>query len=295
MAITFNNAERLEKFSNRYLMKSGEFRDNSIQIYSMSGNASGYSGESGSGMPGYSGYSGYSGIDGVIGGSGYSGISGYSGYSADRGFSGWSGYSGSPGSLAGISYFPSDVSSDLVDHNYAYRIPDGTPEVWASGYSDHNVETLIAEFISPSGDPGVSWVDGGNWLSRLWAKINYLGPDTHKVITKVLSITPTGDETERIIFTSDELIDVINPQESDNIVSDPGFAIGPTDRLVFRYYARSTSLTPTEFILYYEGSEHTTYVQVPIVTQGYSGVSGASGYSGTPGSASFSGYSGYSG
>ena len=291
---------------------SGVDGTNGTSGYSGYSGISGYSGADGaegtSGFSGFSGISGYSGVDGATGTSGFSGYSGYSGLSGFSGYSGLdggtgtsgysgysgiSGYSGTPGALVGITFYTDDNASDIGGYRNALRAPDADPEVQYGAVGD-GTGVVIEEFASISGDPNTTLIESGTWRANVYAYL-LTGGGTNSVIVSVYKRAAGGSETLLFSMETPSVTGVGHGNTAlyEVLSSQSEFVILATDRIVFKYLAKSSDGDTVSICV--GGGTHYSHVHTPLITQGYSGFSGISGYSGYSGISGYSGYSGISG
>ena len=237
-----------------------------------------------SGTSGWSGYSGYSGVDGT---SGYSGFSG-------AGLSGYSGFSGATGAAGRMLFMEPQLSSDLAPYNVALEQPStrGSQTV-VTDLTDFAV-TLVAEFVTPAGCPGVSLVPGNGGFVSLWGMTG----DSSQVVKYIFEVWAcaydgsSGSPIARGIGDpfSGALQNIVIPTTP---IGSGGLNV--TDRLLLRLFAARISGPSTGVLTSYFDGVHQASLQTTIGA-GAAGAAGLSGFSGLNGTgAGTSGFSGFSG
>jgi hypothetical protein len=244
--------------------------------------AVGPTGDTGSlGPTGSTGALGPTGSTGSLGPTGDTGALGPTGAQGNLGPTGPTGEQGIQGPMgtnaAGIVYYIHEENSDVTSYDYMYRIPADDPESSEAATSDNNTEVLIKEYVSEAGDPGLQNIPAGEWTIDSYAKVDQ-NVDVNKLLVKIYKRVAAGTETlivqgEAVVTaTSAEMytIDVTQTQD---------VALLVTDRIVVKYYAKSSSTGGRTVTLYLEGTTHSSHIHTPI----FGGAVGPIGPTGTTG------------
>lgn len=151
-------------------------------------------------------------------------------------------------STGAIYYFNKSTPSDTPPYDEMSKVPlfNGGQNVSVSA------DGLIAEFITPAGDPGVSLIPAGNWLFDAVIQLS-ASYTTERVRTEVYVRDISGVETLIGQTTTDEVEIVDGTDETLYAwgVAVQQVVIVPTDRIVVKFYA--VGLAGTTLSFFFEG------------------------------------------
>ena len=122
-------------------------------------------------------------------------------------------------------------------------------------------ELLIAAFASPP--MGVSVINGNAWTFKTYAKVDS-NTGVSNIVIRVYSRTAAGVETQLFYDTSAE-INATTPTLYELESVQTSFAVAATDRLVIKYYAKTTSAGARTFTLYFQGSDNYSHISTPVL------------------------------
>lgn len=195
---------------------------------------------------------------------------------ADSTVPGPTGPTGQRGSLAGQVYFLHDEASGITGYSKLMPIPANGSEVSASEtITSTDGEVLIKAFATDVGDPGTTLVMGGAWDFSNWVKVDDIsGTTTLRIALYKRDISDT--ETELFSTISSD-INVLGFFETPLEEVKPDYSIDPSDRLVVKFFAQTTSSTDITVSLYYEGTSHYTHLHTPMLAKGAVGATGPTG------------------
>lgn len=151
-------------------------------------------------------------------------------------------------STGAIYYFNKSTPSSVPPYDEMSKVPQ------FNGGQNVNVSAdgLIADFITPVGDPGVSLIPAGNWLFDAVIQLS-ASYTTQRVRTEVYVRDISGVETLIGQTTTDEVEIVDGTDESLYAwgVAVQQVAIVPTDRIVVKFFA--VGLAGTTLSFFFEG------------------------------------------
>jgi len=232
------------------------------------------------------------------GGSGTSGTSGTSGINGTSGTSGTSGTTGAPGYSQGAIYYLHDALSDLVGYEKLLTTPgSGDTDEDNATINSGTGEVLIDQYATEPGVPGFAAIPGGTISFLTYRYVSSEVGDSRLVIR--VSATGSNGEYPLFVVSGSEVNDTTPTLETITIVVPETPLSGSDDRMIVRYYGKTTSVVDKTMYLLYEGTQYysriVTTFGVPSGTSGTSGTTGTSGTSGTSGGTGSSGTSGISG
>ena len=170
----------------------------------------------------------------------------------------------SPG--GGVSFFFLDVSSDIP----TYETIDTEPEVCIETVGVVDVSlggtpVVIDIHASPSTGLLVDRFDGGIWEFNTYASVSKLGSLTG-INMHVYKRDYLGNESSLFSATTGTLTS-LTPILIITTSVQPTFVIDPSDRLIIKNEAYSDSVDDVSVSFYHGGTEHYSYVNVPISTK----------------------------
>ncbi len=163
-------------------------------------------------------------------------------------------------------YYLDDTPSDIVPYMSATITPDvitgediDTVTVKAS-----LGEVLIDQYITDAPQPGTTLIPAGVWKFNDYCKVSATSGAT-QIVHRVFKRNAAGVETPLfdvstadIEFTSVTLVETLTAQTAIILV--------PTDRLLFRYYAKTTHSSNIVVSLYHNGTTHYSFIETPAAT-----------------------------
>lgn len=163
----------------------------------------------------------------------------------------------------GVDYFLTATLDSGTGYDLMSKSPDAATEVDESIVVNNNTlsfENYIADVVL-----GGSQIDAGIWNFNIYAYVSAL-TGTTKLLIDIYKRTSGGTETllftvdsGNIVSTSVELILIPSVQSA--------FSNNPTDKLVFKFRATTTSVTNVTVHLVHSGSVHYTYVNTPLIVR----------------------------
>ena len=110
---------------------------------------------------------------------------------------------------------------------------------------------------------GVSVINGNAWTFKTYAKVDS-NTGVSNIVIRVYSRTAAGVETQLFYDTSAE-INATTPTLYELESVQTSFAVAATDRLVIKYYAKTTSAGARTFTLYFQGSDNYSHISTPVL------------------------------
>ncbi len=162
----------------------------------------------------------------------------------------------------GETYYLHNNSSDITDYNKALKVnPDNEEQIDTANAIATGGEVLINEFATDIGYPGVINLLSGGWLFKTFAKVDFLD-GVNEIVIRVFKRDGSGTETE--LFNHSVSIENTNVTLYSSVSLQDDFVLDVTDRLVFKYFFKTTSETQRTVSLYYEGSTNFSHIRTPI-------------------------------
>ena len=240
----------------------------------------GYQGNTG--IVGPTGSTGLVGPTGLIGPTGDTGIVGPTGDIGSTGSVGVIGPTGATGNLAGVVYYLHDEASDIGGYEELLKNPvNDTEKIETAIVTSGSGEVLLKAYATIIGDPGALILEGGAWEFSTYTKVDATN-DTTKIVMRIYARASGGGEAELFNLQTDDINDTVATAYNTEIVL-PDISLSLTDRLVVKYFAKTTSPDPVTVTLYYEGTEHYTHIHTPIIAIGPQGPQGNVGNTGNIG------------
>jgi hypothetical protein len=173
-------------------------------------------------------------------------------------------------------YLAPSIASDIATYKAALSAPSAGAENTITVAVTGSVETPIATFITPPGEPGAKDFPAGTSMRHIYAAVSNGSARIH---LQVHRRSAAGVET----LVRDEYSDTFEsttPTDQDWVatVASAGTLLA-TDRLVVRLFAlRMTGPTTINVITYFEGPSHSSQVQTTITSATMGIVSGPPPY-----------------
>lgn len=174
------------------------------------------------------------------------------------------------GLFSSSSFFPHDLASTVVS---GYSVLLATPPTTAEDIDTASVtsaggEVLIDAYVTDE-EMGMVIMPGGAWHIVTWGKVDTTG-GTNQIIVKGYLRDSVGNETLLGTVTHGPLTTTVAQYEYDFVLADT--ICNVDDRLVIKYYAKTTSIPSRTISFYHDGNEHYSHVHAPFTFGGSSGV-----------------------
>lgn len=169
----------------------------------------------------------------------------------------------------GVNFFPTINTSDISNYYLFEQQPVVHEEVDLYTVCNNN-KVLLIQFISPEGEKFTK-LDAGVWTVNSWS---YASDINSSIILEVYKRSLGGSESLLFSIEQDELSTVL----SQYIVStiQPEYSMLDTDRVVLKYYAKTTNLYNTTVHIVGGGADHYSYLVTPL-TVDHNSLSGLQG------------------
>ena len=140
-----------------------------------------------------------------------------------------------------------------------------------------DTEYLIDSYITyPETGINVPLIQGGVWYFETFWSVDDGNVGVTNGVIRVYKRTSGGAETELFSVTTQQITSTVAAMiETSVTVSD--IALDLTDRIVVKYYAKTTSVPTRTVTLYYEGTVHYSRIHTPVFVQSGSVATAASG------------------
>jgi hypothetical protein len=166
-------------------------------------------------------------------------------------------------SIAQAWYLHEETDPDIVGYEVLRRTPGDDPENIENTVLDpHDTEILVEPYITENaGGMGVEIIEAGKWEFHTYARVdNTAGVTT--IVIRVYKRDQSGTETELFNVETAEL-DNTSVEEVTVESIQSAFLLDATDRLVVKYYGKTTSVADVTLYFYYEGTENYTHFHIP--------------------------------
>lgn len=152
--------------------------------------------------------------------------------------------------------FLDDSASDISTYHKLLPTPSSTSEVEDSAQSNNGAEVLIEAYAMDEAF-GSLILSGGAWHFVIFGKVdNVIGDST--IVVRVYKRTSLGVETELFNLETGLLTTSIIEHTIESV--QPDFMVEKTDRLVIKFYAKSTSVPLRTIYLYHNGIVNYSHV-----------------------------------
>jgi len=163
---------------------------------------------------------------------------------------------------SGITYFLHEEIDTPTGYESALTIPaEDAQDADAITVNASEGEKLIDTYITAVGDPNTTVIPSGAWKFTTYTQVGTVIGVTEMVI-RVYKRTIADAETE--LFNTSFVIDSTTVKQYDKLSVQQEINLALTDRLVFKYYAKTTSVPNRTVTLYYEGTDHYSHIDTPI-------------------------------
>jgi hypothetical protein len=152
--------------------------------------------------------------------------------------------------------FLDNSPSDISGYHKLLPSPSSTAQVEDSAQSNNSAEVLIEAYAMDSAF-GSLLLSGGAWHFVIFGRVNSnVGVST--IVIRVYKRTALGVETELFSLQTPELTTAIVEHEIESV--QPDFMVEETDRLVIKFFAKSTSVPLRTIFLYHNGVVNYSHV-----------------------------------
>ena len=183
---------------------------------------------------------------------------------------------------AAVTYYLEDVDSDIPGYEVLYNQPTTNAEVQEfAAVSSGTGSILIDPYASVIDGLGRTQIEGGLWQFDTYCNVSQLTGDSNITIN-VYARDVGGSENLLFSVPTGTIYDLKPALYSSDVVQ-PAFSVNPTDRLVVKYYATTTSMATTTVSFYHGGIDHYSHFHTPMSTTHNQQPGLQGGQSGTPG------------
>lgn len=163
---------------------------------------------------------------------------------------------------SGITYFLHEEIDTPTGYESALTIPaEDAQDTDVITVNASEGEKLIDTYITLAGDPNTTVIPSGAWKFTTYTNVGTVIGVT-EVVIRVYKRTIADVETE--LFNTSFVIDSTTVKQYDKLSVQQEINLAVTDRLVFKYYAKTTSVPNRTVTLYYEGTDHYSHIDTPI-------------------------------
>ncbi|MFA6300771.1 MAG: tail fiber domain-containing protein [Candidatus Paceibacterota bacterium] len=165
---------------------------------------------------------------------------------------------------AGVSFYLDDTASDIPSYVTLTPAPTSLPQI-VDSVVVNNSTALIESYASSPLGLGSTSIEAGVWQFDIYGylsstvQISVIRAEVYKRDSGGVETLLFTTETPDINSTSVFLASVTTVQ--------PAFAINPTDRLVVKFYGRTTRTSNTTVSLVHNGTANYTHFHTPMVVR----------------------------
>lgn len=163
----------------------------------------------------------------------------------------------------GISniYYLDDSASDIATYHVLSTLPlGGTEEIDSASVVVGDGEVLIEAYASNE-TFGTTVLPAGDWIFHLWRYVS-LSAGTSEIVIRVYKRTSGGTETELFNTTTGDINDTTVAEQ--HITSTQStFTVGTSDRLVVKFFAKTSSAASITISFTHNGTAHYSKFSTP--------------------------------
>ncbi len=154
-------------------------------------------------------------------------------------------------------------ASDIGTYEKLLNFPSNDAEVIETGVVTSGTSPVLMDsHVTEPSYPGITTIPAGVWAFKTWASVdNATGTTT--ITIRVYQRATDTTETELFNVTTTE-INSLTPLAYVIETVQPEFTIDATDRIVIKYYTSTSTGTSITTSLYYEGTNHYSYITTPL-------------------------------
>jgi YD repeat-containing protein len=158
--------------------------------------------------------------------------------------------------------FLHSTAADVATYKQALTVPSAAAEANVTAVASSGTgEVLLAAFITSQ--MGVSVINGNAWNFQTYAKVDS-ATGVSQIVVRVYKRDTGGTETELFNTSSAEInTTVATLFEIETVQSS--FNVLPSDRMVIKYFAKTTSGSNRTLTLYYQGAENASHAATPVL------------------------------
>jgi hypothetical protein len=173
----------------------------------------------------------------------------------------WDNVSGKP-SIYQSTLFLHDASSGVSTYKRLLTAPSALAEATAVNTANNGSgEVLLAAFVTPQ--MGVTVINGNAWNFKTYAKVDS-ATGVSNIVIRVYKRDTLGAETQLFFDTSAEInATTATLFELESVQTS--FTVVPTDRMVIKFYFKTTSGSTRTGTLYYQGSDNYSHISTPVL------------------------------
>jgi hypothetical protein len=173
----------------------------------------------------------------------------------------WDDVTGKP-SIYQSTLFLHNTAADVATYKQALTVPSAAAETNVTALANSGTgEVLLSAFITSQ--MGVSVINGNAWSFKTFAKVDS-ATGVSQIVVRVYKRDLVGTETELFNTPSAEMNATVATLFNIETVQS-SFNVLPSDRMVIKYYAKSTSGSNRTFTLYFQGAENASHAATPVL------------------------------
>lgn len=160
--------------------------------------------------------------------------------------------------------FLHEEDSDIAGYEKLLTSPaNGVETVDGVAVTSGSGEVVIDEYITDPGGMGITTIPAGTWNFATFGKVSNTA-GLSEIVIRVYKRSVGGTETELFNLSTGEIDSTdVASYEVDYVA--PSFAVSETDRLLVKYFAKTTSAAAITVSLYYEGALNYSHIHTPMV------------------------------
>lgn len=165
----------------------------------------------------------------------------------------------------GVTYYLKDQVSDIPTYGELLRDPpSGVEDVDAITVKAADGEKLIEAYATVAGDPDALSIGSGTWVFNIFCYVDNGNIGVTQIVIRVYKRTGGGVETELFNATSPRITNTLVDLNT-FLSTQQQFPLTPTDRIVIKFYGKTTSVPNRTLSLVHDGTAHYTHLHTPVV------------------------------
>lgn len=167
-------------------------------------------------------------------------------------------------SSLGVNYFLQDTASGIGGYFTLLRYPAGGVEVLdpvtvKASDGEKDIEGYISDAL------GRTSLEAGEWTFDIYGKVN-IPAGVSEIIAKVYTRTAGGAETLRFQVTTGNIDETSVTLHEVRTVQPAIAGLSATDRLLIKFYGKTSNPSDVIITLYHNGTSHYSSVKTPFTT-----------------------------
>lgn len=165
----------------------------------------------------------------------------------------------------GITYYLKDQASDIPTYSKLLRDPpSGVEDIDSVVVKAADGEKLIEAYATAAGDPDALSISSGVWVFNMYSYVDNGSNGTTQIVVRVYQRDVGGTEIQLFTATSPRITNTA-VQLNTMLSTEQQFPLAATDRIIVKFYAKTTSVPNRTVNLVHDGTAHYTHLHTPVV------------------------------